>query len=299
MPENCREGDKQGSQKGRQGARWGQERRLEFIDYRLRWDGQINRSSLTDFFGISVPQASLDLSEYTKLAPDNLEYDMSSRVYRSTKLFQPVYMTSSLECYLNDLLRVAIQPEIQFGSFLGWRSPVAAVPRLLRRLDTDVVSQILRAIRENEAVHVIYQSMSDPQGSKRTLTPHSLVHDGYRWHTRAWCHKRGEYRDFLLSRIVQAQNAGPDEERANGDLAWNTFIKIILIAHPGLCPAQRNLIERDYAMIDGEIHLECRQALLHYLLFQLNLTEAQSHQAPEALQLALKNKDEIYALLKQ
>lgn len=95
MPENCREGDKQGSQKGRQGARWGQERRLEFIDYRLRWDGQINRSSLTDFFGISVPQASLDLSEYTKLAPDNLEYDMSSRVYRSTKLFQPVYMTSS------------------------------------------------------------------------------------------------------------------------------------------------------------------------------------------------------------
>lgn len=41
------------------------------------------------------------------------------------------------------------------------------------------------------------------------------------------------------------------------------------------------------------------EALLHYLLFQLNLTEAQSHQAPEALQLALKNKDEIYALLKQ
>lgn len=49
MPDNFREGDKQDSQKGRQGARWGQERRLEFIDYRLRWDGQINRSSLTDF----------------------------------------------------------------------------------------------------------------------------------------------------------------------------------------------------------------------------------------------------------
>ncbi|HCF8639021.1 TPA: WYL domain-containing protein [Klebsiella pneumoniae] len=299
MSDKFREKDKLASQKGRQGARWGQERRLEFIDYRLRWDGQINRSSLTDFFGISVPQASLDLNEYAKMAPGNLEYDMRARVYRSTKLFKPVFAASSLECYLNDLLRVAVQPEIQFGSFLGWRSPVSAVPRLLRRLDTDVVSQILRAIREREAVQVIYQSMSDPEGSERTLTPHSLVHDGYRWHTRAWCHKRREFRDFLLSRIVQAQNAGPDEERTNCDTAWNTYIKVILIAHPKLQPAQRSLIESDYAMVDGEIHLECRQALLHYLLFQLNLTEAQSNQAPEALQLALKNKDEIYTLLKR
>ncbi|GAB2930864.1 helix-turn-helix transcriptional regulator [Hafnia psychrotolerans] len=298
MSDKFREGDERVSQKGRLGARWGQERRLEFIDYRLRWDGQINRSSITDFFGISVPQASLDLNEYTKLAPDNLQYDMSARVYRSTGLFQPVFATSSLECYLDNLLSVAVKSELQYGNFLGWRTPVAAVPRLLRRLDSDVVIQILRAIREGEAVQVIYQSMSDPEGSERTVTPHSLVHDGYRWHTRAWCHKRKEFRDFLLSRIVQAHNAGPDEERTNCDTAWNTYIKVILFAHPGLRPAQRSLIETDYAMVDGEIHLECRQALLHYLLFQLNLTEAQSNQAPEALQLALKNKDEIYALLK-
>ncbi|EKN3687214.1 helix-turn-helix transcriptional regulator [Serratia proteamaculans] len=299
MSDQFKEGEEQPSQRGRQGARWGQERRLEFIDYRLRWDGQINRSNLTDFFGISVPQASLDLSEYTQLAPDNLEYDMRARVYRSTRLFQPVFATSSLECYLNDLLSVTVQSDLNYGNFLGWRAPVAAVPRLLRRLDTDVVCQILRAIRESETVQVIYQSMSDPEGSKRTLTPHSLVHDGYRWHTRAWCHKRREFRDFLLSRIVQAQNAGPDAERTNCDTAWNTYIKVILIAHPGLRSAQRSLIETDYAMNDGEIHLECRQALLHYLLFQLNLTEVQSNQSPEALQLALKNKDEIYALLKR
>lgn len=299
MPNQIKEGDEQSGQKGKQGARWGQERRLEFIDYRLRWDGQINRSNLTDFFGISVPQASLDLSEYTQLAPDNLEYDMRARVYRATQLFQPIYATSSLERYLNDLLNIAVQSDVQYGNFLGWRSPVAAVPRLLRRLDTDVVSQILRAIRESEAVQVIYQSMNDPEGSERILTPHSLVHDGYRWHTRAWCHKRGEFRDFLLSRIVEAQNAGPDEERASFDTAWNTCIKVILTAHPGLRPAQRRLIETDYAMVDGEIHLDCRQALLHYLLFQLNLTESQSNQEPEALQLALKNKDEIYELLKR
>lgn len=285
--------------KGRQGTRWGQERRLEFIDYRLKWDGQINRSNLTDFFGISVPQASLDLSEYAKLAPGNMEYDTSARVYRSTSDFLSVFATSSLERYLDDLLRVAVESEVQYGSFLGWYSPVAAVPRLFRRLDTDIVGEILRAIRENGSVWVTYQSMSDPEGSKRKLTPHALVHDGFRWHARAYCHKRKEFRDFLLSRIIHAESAGQTQEQIDIDIEWHTMVEVIIIAHPALSPAQRRLIENDYAMENGELHMECRKALLHYLLFQLNLTDAQASQAPEALQLALKNRDEVYALCQQ
>lgn len=297
MTDESKPTDDQPTSKGRQGARWGQERRLEFIDYRLRWDGQINRSNLTDFFGISVPQASLDLTEYTKLAPENLEYDTRARVYRATSSFKSAFAASSLERYLDDLLRVAIQPEVPYGSFLGWHSPVAAVPRLWRRLDAEVVGEMLRAIRECGSVQVTYQSMSDPEGGERKLTPHALVHDGYRWHARAYCHKRKEFRDFLLSRIVRAQSAGPDQARSGMDTAWNRMVEVIIIAHPDLRPAQRRLIESDYAMVDGEVHLECRQALLHYLLFQLNLTDAQAAQAPEALQLALKNRDEIRALL--
>ena len=297
MPKDTNPMDDQPTRKGRQGARWGQERRLEFIDYRLRWDGQINRSNLTDFFGISVPQASLDLTEYAKLAPDNLKYDASVRVYRSTCSYQSVFVTSSLERYLDDLLRVAIQPEIPYGSFLGWHSPVAAVPRPLRRLNTDVVVEILRAIRENESVQVTYQSMNDPKGGERKLTPHALVHDGYRWHIRAYCHKRKEFRDFLLSRIVNAQNVGQSQDFDEIDTSWNTMVEVIIIAHPDLSPAQRSLIESDYAMENGEVHLKCRQALLYYLLFQLNLTDSQSGQSPEALQLALKNRDEVYTFL--
>lgn len=297
MKDEFKSSGEQSTRKGRQGARWGQERRLEFIDYRLKWDGQINRSNLTDFFGISVPQASLDLTEYTKLAPDNLEYDASARVYRATRYFQSIFATSSLERYLDDLLRVTIQPEVPYGSFLGWHYSVAAVPRLLRRLDTEVVGEILRAIRENGSVWVTYQSMSDPEGSKRKLTPHALVHDGFRWHARAYCHKRKEFRDFLLSRIVHAENAGLAQERIDIDIEWNTMVEVIIIAHPALSPAQRCLIENDYAMENGEVHLECRKALLHYLLFQLNLTDAQATQTPEALQLALKNRDEVYTLL--
>jgi hypothetical protein len=37
--------------------RWELERRLEFIEYRLFWEGGSNRSDLVDEVGVSVPQA--------------------------------------------------------------------------------------------------------------------------------------------------------------------------------------------------------------------------------------------------
>ena len=40
------------------GFRWELERRLEFIEYRLFWEGGSNRSDLVDEVGVSVPQAS-------------------------------------------------------------------------------------------------------------------------------------------------------------------------------------------------------------------------------------------------
>jgi hypothetical protein len=50
------------------GLRWGVERRLEFIEFRLYWEGGINRSDIREFFGVSVPQASKDLSLYQEMA---------------------------------------------------------------------------------------------------------------------------------------------------------------------------------------------------------------------------------------
>ena len=55
--------------------RWGVEQRLEFIEFRLFWEGSINRADIVDFFGVSVPQASKDLTLYQERAPGNLEYD--------------------------------------------------------------------------------------------------------------------------------------------------------------------------------------------------------------------------------
>lgn len=48
-------------------VRWGVQRRLEFIDFRLFWDGRFNRRDLAETFGISAQQASSDIAQYTAL----------------------------------------------------------------------------------------------------------------------------------------------------------------------------------------------------------------------------------------
>ena len=84
-------------------SRWGPERRREFIDFRLQWEGRINRAELVDFFGISTQQASADLANYAETAPDNLEYDKSAKVYRATSNFKPVFPVSDARHYLGQL----------------------------------------------------------------------------------------------------------------------------------------------------------------------------------------------------
>ena len=91
MNRNIKENDNNIEKDNRSYNKWNQARRLEFIDFRLSCDGKINRKDLVDFFSISVPQASLDLSKYQEMVENseppraNLKYDrhlISNRFFR-------------------------------------------------------------------------------------------------------------------------------------------------------------------------------------------------------------------------
>lgn len=56
----------------REELRWGMERRLEFIEFRLFWEGHVNRRDLMDTFKVSIAQATTDLNLYPALAPGNM-----------------------------------------------------------------------------------------------------------------------------------------------------------------------------------------------------------------------------------
>jgi len=275
-------------------GRWSQQRRLEFIDFRLRWDGRLNRRGLTEFFRISVPQASLDIAKYSELAPQNLEYDRAARVYLATDRFRALYATSGASHFTNELLLSALDGSHQSGDMLAFRPPVATVPVPARTIPVDVLVALQRAIREGTGLRMVYQSLSRAAPSARVISPHAFAHDGFRWHVRAYCHARAEFRDFVISRITHVDHAEPTQEDGAPahDTAWNTELELVLVPHPRLSKAHRNAIELDYGMTEGRTVLTCRLALVFYVLRHLRL-EADRVSPPEEQQIVLKNRASV------
>lgn len=276
--------------------KWGQHRRLEFIDFRLRWDGHINRSDLTEFFNISVPQASLDISRYLELVPGNASYDRSSKIYIASENFSPQFSRNSPERYLSELIARAndiLQPE---HSYIGWLPPVATVPSPTRSIPAKVLIPILLAIRRKTKVLIKYQSMSSLAPSERLISPHAIAHDGFRWHVRAYCERRKDYIDFVVARILDIALADSPGVSGDEDSKWHNIVSLVLCANPALGEAHRRVIELDYGMTAGEVALDCRQALLYYALKRLGLLNSVDAK-PEQQQIALKNFDEIAEFL--
>lgn len=278
----------------RKPSRWGQERRLAFIDFRLSWEGRLNRSDLTDFFSISVPQASIDIAKYQELKPDNMWYDRKSRVYQVTEDFRPLYQVEhQSKRYLNELLAVRsgdISPDI---SFIGWHPSVDSVPRPGRQVREETLIAILKAMRESSGLTVVYQSFSssNPEPVTRTISPHALGFDGFRWHARAYCHLRNAYRDFVLGRILEIQGEEPRGCPELEDVEWANELTLVLEPHPSLSEAQRRGIECDYGMVDGQLELKCRQALLFYAIRELRLDDEAI--GPPRVHVSLKNREEL------
>lgn len=247
-------------------TKWSQDRRLEFIDFRLRWEGKLNRVDLTKHFSISVPQASLDIARYLELAPTNMAYNKSARVYVASDTFRALYASSNASQYLNELLTIQtglLGPE---ASFVGWRPSMDLVPTPSRQLNSDTLAELVAAIRESRAVSVLYQSMTQEEPQPRAVSPHAIAHDGFRWHVRVYCHLRNQYRDFVIARILEIHPSDAVYVEPAEDKQWTNVVKLVLVPNPELSGAHKRVIELDYGMVDGKVVLECRQTLLFYAL---------------------------------
>ena len=63
--------------------RWFEQHRQEWIEEILRVFGFINREHLERKFGVSVPQASKDLTTYQRNNPGAVIYNLSTKRYES------------------------------------------------------------------------------------------------------------------------------------------------------------------------------------------------------------------------
>lgn len=67
--------------------------RLRFIECMLYHYGWFNRMVIADYLGISIPQVSLDISQYKALAPGNTSYDIGQQRYTYGPAFVPLWPT--------------------------------------------------------------------------------------------------------------------------------------------------------------------------------------------------------------
>jgi hypothetical protein len=282
-------------------VRWGVEQRLEFIEFRLFWEGSINRADIVEHFGVSVPQASKDLTLYQERAPGNLEYDTRGKRYVAAAKFVLRFLNPDPYVYLAQLRSVVE------GSVPAHDSWIAALPTAdvaltpKRDIDIEALRLILDAVREGGSVEIFYQSMNKlrPDPIWRRITPHAFGYDGFRWHTRAYCHLEKKFKDFLLPRILEVR--GRDKAGAAGeqDWLWNNYFDVIIGPHPDLTESQKKVVAKDYGLDHGSGVLAVRYAMLFYVLKRLGLLGDAAKQSARTQHIVALNRKETEAALKQ
>lgn len=246
----------------RRGA-WFEEQRLRFIESHLFWAGRINRNDLVQRFGIHVAVASLDLRHYQDAAPRNALYDLRRKTYVTGPAFSPLFGPPQPQHLLGHALLEDGVAELI--------APFTTLPTLARAVSPVALRNVIVAQREAAAVRIFYRSLRVPEGEWRWIVPQQMIHDGLRWHVRAYCELREDYRDFVISRIQDADTIRPQDIALPDDHDWQTLIELHLAPHAKLTDAQRELVAYDYQMPADGLRVSVRRALGWYFLVSLGL----------------------------
>ena len=280
---------------------WSVERRLEFIEFRLSWEGGVRRSDIKSTFQVSEPQASKDLTLYQERAPGNAVYDKNLKRYVAGKAFRPVFLKGGPDEYLTRLRSLGERLTDPAESWIGQQPDVDIVLTPAREVSDECLRVILAAYRRGASIEVLYQSMSAerPEPIWRRITIHAFGHDGFRWHARAFCHLTERFKDFLLPRIIGARDMGAAGRPGADDDLWQERFGIRIAPHPDLSADQKAIVARDYGMTDGSTTLEVRYAMLFYVLKRLNLLGEPEKLPARSQHIVLANPIEAAAALRK
>lgn len=253
----------------------------------LLWEGRVSRSRLIAEYGLSPIRASEWLRDFRESFPEWVVWDSklkadlaTAKAYadaeRAAKSSQPSAIDAMLVPYVPDAPGRPLS--------ISWNF-VHTSPRTFSRLNL--------AITDRQRVKFLYCSMNNPELHERTIEPHSLVRAGRRWHVRGYCLLRQDFRDFVLGRMSKAELlAQPSQVDTSSDVAWLTVLKVRLIAHPRLSPAQQLVVRNEYFNGASARVESCRAALLNYMVQELAAATDATRQVPPDYQLVVENKEE-------
>nr|WP_026621594.1 WYL domain-containing protein [Ensifer sp. WSM1721] len=274
--------------------RWGVLRRLEFIDFRLFWDGFFNRKDLVDFFGISAQQASADISHYQERASKNLTYDRTRKTYVRTEEYEPALIGPYSDRFLLQLTAIESGWMRQEDTWFAAMPPIEVVSSLRRRAtNPHHLLSVLDAIKRNAEIEIQYESLTGTPPGIRKIAPHSMLHAGGRWYVRAWSRDHNDFRDYNLNRIkgVGTQQLCSIDPKL--DLEWHHTIDLILIPNPGLERAIQDAVAAEYEMTNDQLVVSSRLSVAFYLINEHNLDVPAGTLKPEKQQLVLENVEDV------
>jgi WYL domain len=239
-------------------ANWAAQERLRFIERCAWWRGVVNRKDLVAVFGVSMAQASADIQKYVEQNAGSMVYDVKGKKYDGASGMRCVYgepeMKHACQLWLGDGQYVAVM------DVLPLRMPKAAVTR-----------RVMMALLRGMKVRVQYDSISGSGLAWREIMPVRMVNSGLRYHVRAWCFTRGGWRDFVLSRMREADMPVACVEEPPVDVAWEKMVEIVVQPHGELDAEKREGVRHDFAMVDGQLRLQVREALEVYVRAHLGL----------------------------
>ncbi len=256
-----------------------QRERLAYIDFRIYLIGEIGRPDLANRFGVAPAGATRDLALYREIAPQNITFDGSNKIYRIGQAFSPLFDHASQ--------RVLSALALCFGDGVnganGATQPLLPCesPTALSNPKMDVLAPVCRAIHAKRPVTIRYYSMSSGE-SERVIVPFALVDTGLRWHVRAFDRKSGEFRDFVITRM-EAPTLLDEEPKANerpdNDIQWTRIVELDFVPHPRL--ERPEIIKMDYGMTDGSIRMRVRAAVAGYMLLRWSVDCSPDHRLKE------------------
>ncbi|WP_443699510.1 WYL domain-containing protein [Pseudomonas sp.] len=275
-------------------VRWDLALRYRLIETVVWWEGRLTTGHLIQSFGISRQQASKDINTYiTEHAPKNLTYDKKIKGYVPSKTFKPLFIDDSASAYLHLLYQNHERaPHIDGLALAYAHTKVLDVPD--RPIRPEILRPLLKACRDGLRLETEYVSLNSPQVDIRLIAPHTLVYTGMRWHVRAYCEKNREYRDFVLSRLRGEPGLLDVSENTQAlDDDWNTETPVIIAPDGRLSAAQKAIIETDFGMVDGQLVVPSRWALVKYVLQRYQIDARNLDPNPEAQQIVVTNLKDL------
>jgi hypothetical protein len=239
-------------------------RRFAYIETRLLWEDGLTARDLAVAFGLTRQTAQGVIDAYRRTYPGELTYDVSLKRQVAMPSFQPHTIRADAGHFL-DYLR-GQELTAHFLEASDWvETAMTDVSRIIRhRVPPEPTRILIAGMRQRQTVSITYQSKR--QALSREFSPHTLIFASNRYHVRGFCHLKGTFLDFVLSRVLHADPSDTAWFSNRDDAMWHDFVELRFGVNPALPPDAQQAAWLDHGIEPGgDFVVHCRKALAFYV----------------------------------